>query len=977
MRVRCPVLVGRAAELAVFTTALDAARRGEGRAVFVSGEAGVGKTRLVREVVAAAGDTTVVVGRCVEGDLPSPLRPLAEATMSLSRAAPLPDREVLGPYAAVLGRLVPEWGALAGEPPTAPLLGEALLRLLRAMAPQGCLVVLEDVHWADPETLAVLEYVCDHVADEAVLLAVTLRDTDGGRAGALADALVARGAAVAVSLGPLGAPAVAAMVRACGIDDDGSAAAAEGLPLLVEELLGDRGAGVPRSLTASVARRVAQLEPVGRRALLAAAVLGRRFDWRLVVDVAGAAGALDDAVVAGLLAPDGDGYQFRHALTREAVLAGGSAAERAQLAAGLGVALRARLPELPGAAAVLAADLAARAGDPGAAELFGTAGRRAARDGALDSAAALLGRGRALARSTAERAALTDALADVHCRAGRLDAAVTATRDLDALLRLGETHPAEPRRRRAHVRLARAFAEAARWDDAEAELAAVTDALGPGPAGRRSAAVPPASRVPAADPPVAVPPAPDGQALPRQGPLPATQSEEGAPAAMRCGPDAVEADLVRALILLGNHAAADAAAVAAGVVEPAIAVGRPDLACEALQVVGRAARGRDTDAALSAFERARAVAVAHDLPLAELSALHELGTIDMFSTGRRDRLLAARRGAEAAGAVRLTAVLDLQLVAAHHMHGDREPAEAAARRALDGVTTLGIAPMRVIALAITACAAGLSGDRDAVEAAIAAIPPGALDADPDSQASIWGTSRATCSLLREDRAAAVHELETAAALVHGAAEIRPQTWWGFWVLLRALDGRDAVSAIATLRSCPAAGNRQNLAYAELAEAVLAGRAGDGARAAATVARWDATALPWAWLRQLGRRLVAEAALVDGWGEPTAWLAEAAAFFERFGAPAVSRECLRLTAGTPALPADLRRHGVTPREAEIFALLGQGITGTRELAAHLVISPRTVEKHVEALCRKLGVRTRSQLAALAARAAQTGQVQATT
>ncbi len=270
--------------------------------------------------------------------------------------------------------------------------------------------------------------------------------------------------------------------------------------------------------------------------------------------------------------------------------------------------------------------------------------------------------------------------------------------------------------------------------------------------------------------------------------------------------------------------------------------------------MGRAARGRDGDAAPAAFERARAVAVAHDLPLAELSALHELGTIDMFSTGRRDRLLAARRGAEAAGAVRLSAVLDLQLVAAHHMHGDREPAEAAARRALDGATTLGIAPMRVIALALTACPVALTGDRDALEAAIAALPAGVLDGDPDSQSSIWGTSRATCSLLREDRTAAVRELETAAALVHGAAEIRPQTWWGFWVLLRALDGRDAASAIATLRSCPAAANRQNLAYAELGEAVLAGRAGDGTRAAAIVARWDATALPWAWLRQLGRRL---------------------------------------------------------------------------------------------------------------------------
>jgi len=307
--------------------------------------------------------------------------------------------------------------------------------------------------------------VCDHLAEVPVLLVVTLRD--GGRAGALADALVARGCGVEVPLEPLDAVAVAAMVHACGLVDDGRAAAAEGLPLLVEELLGDRGA---RSFTASVAGRVAQLGPVGGHALLAAAVLGRAFDWRLVVDVAGAGAvaALDAAVLAGLLAPDGDGYQFRHALTREAMLTTGSTAERAEIAGRLGAALRARLPDLPGAAAVLAADLAARAGDPEAAELFGSAGRRAARDGALDSAVALLARGRGLARSTAQAAALTDALADVHCRAGRLDAAVAATHDLDALLRADGDHPAEPLRRHAHVRVARAFAEAARWDDASA-----------------------------------------------------------------------------------------------------------------------------------------------------------------------------------------------------------------------------------------------------------------------------------------------------------------------------------------------------------------------------------------------------------------------------------------------------------------------------------------------------------------------------
>jgi hypothetical protein len=192
-----------------------------------------------------------------------------------------------------------------------------------------------------------------------------------------------------------------------------------------------------------------------------------------------------------------------------------------------------------------------------------------------------------------------------------------------------------------------------------------------------------------------------------------------------------------ALVLLGRHASPQAGAVAQGVVEPALAAGRPDLACEALEVVG---------------------------------------TIDMFSTGRRDRLLDARRGAEAAGAVRLTAVLDLQLVAAHHMHGDLRAAGEASRRAVAQITALGIEPMRVIAPALSACPVALTADRDLVEAAIATIPAGTLDGDPDSRSSLWGTSRATCSLLREDRAAAVRELETAASVVAGAAEIRPQTW---------------------------------------------------------------------------------------------------------------------------------------------------------------------------------------------------------
>ena len=907
-------MVGREAERTHLTGLVARIRSGSGRAVVIAGEPGVGKTRMVRELVGAVTEAgvAVAVGRAVEDRAPVPLRPLLEASLSLTRSVPLPDRAMLGPYASVLGALVPEWSVPGTDrmAASAPLLGEGLLRLVLHVAPRGCVLVVEDAHWADPESLAVLEYLCDHVTAAPLLVVVTVRETHGA-ARSVVDGLVTRGSAELVPLAPLSPDEVAAMVRACGVPHRaGIAEASAGLPLLVEELLGDRSE-VPRGLVDSVVRRVAALGGAAPQVLLAAAVLGQHFDWRLVaaatdVPVETVGSVLAAASRAGLISADGDDHQFRHALTRHAVLASGTAPQVAALAGRLVEALRLRSPDLPGETAALAAGLAERAGDDTASDLLLLAGARAARDGSLASAAALLDRAVVAARSPSARIATLDAVAGVHCDAGRLDAAVAVTRRLCVLAR--ERHD-DVVLRAAHLRLARALAEGARWEEAEVELKSVARA-----------------------------------------------GEPGEP----------EAALVEAIVLLGRHQHVEAAQRAAAVTEPALDTERPDLACEALEVVGRAARNRDEAAALAAFERAYTLAVAYALPLAAMSALHELGTIDMFTTGRRDRLLAARAAAETAGAVRLAAVLDLQLVAAHHMHGDVAAADACACRALEGATTLGITPMAVIGWALTACPVALTADRDAVESAIAAIPPGTLDADPDSQASLWGTSRATCSLLREDRAAAVEQLETAARIVDGAREIRPQTWWGFWVLLQALEGRDAVASIARLRSGPAAGNRLNLAYAELAEAVLAGRAGDGTGAAATVERWDAARLPWAWLRHLGRRLVAEAALADGWGEPRRWLTDAAEFFDGFGTPAVPLACRALLAGAPPTPADWRPDGVTAREAQILALIGDGVTGTRELAARLVISPRTVEKHVEALCRKLGVRTRSHLAVLAAR-----------
>jgi DNA-binding NarL/FixJ family response regulator len=1002
VQVRCPSLVGRRTELALLVELLGAARHGAGTVVFLSGEAGIGKSRLAREV--SAGATTAglpaVVGRAVSGASSAPLRPFVEATLALARRHGLPDRSELGPYAAVLGPLVPEW-ATAAPTASGPVLAEGVLRLLRLVAPRGCLVVLEDLHWADPETLAVLEFLGDHIADTGVLLLATLRSGEGDQAWAVADALTARGSARQVPLTALGDAAVAEMVRTCGLDPDAAApvtAQADGVPLMVEELLGDydttrRGSTqVPRSLTDSVRRRMADLDVADGRVLAAAALLGRRFDWRLVaqaleVDATTMTAALSSATGSGLLEPDGAGYRFRHALTRDAVLAGLPGPLQAELAAALGAALRRHSPDLPGETALLAADLAEVAGDPSAAELLARAGTRAARDGALDSAARLLARGLTLARRAPTRIALRDALADVRCRAGDPDAAAAATAELLAELRRS---PDETVRRRAHLRLARAAAEAGRWELAEVQLVAAAGRARHSAnhhsanhhSGNQHSANQHSPNQHSPNQHSAREPGPseDGSTRPSPGDYSPSQPGPSRPGPSQPGPSqpgptcdgpvAAEADLVRALVLLGRNARTAAAALASGVVDPALAAGRPDVACEALQVVGRAERTADPEAALVAFEKAHAIAVAHDLPLDVLSALHELGTIDLFRTGRRDRLEAARTAAVAAGAVRLVVVLDLDLGASHLMNGDPTAARAAAESARDGAAALGLEQIHVIALGMVPCAAALRADRAGVERDVAAIPEGTLHADADAEAGIWGLARGICSLLSEDRAAAVRELETAFALTADAPEVRPLMWWGCWALLRAVEGRDAEAAIAALRSGPAVVNRQNAAFADLAEAVLAGRRGQGERAAAVVASYGPRELPWPWLRHLARRLVAGAALAEGWGDPLTWSAEAGEFFDAFGIPAIARACRTLSAsqpaGNPSIPAWLRRRGVTARETEVLTLLGAGLTSTRELASELVISPRTVEKHVEALCRKLDVRARGQLVALAAR-----------
>ena len=148
-------LVGRDDQLTQLRDALDAACAGEGRVLFIVGEAGIGKSRLARVIAehAARGALPVLRGRATETATPAPYRPLAEALSSAVRVGVAPDASQLGPFRAILGRLVPEWreeGHQRLEESQVAVV-EGVLRFLRASAGDiGTLVVLEDLHWADP-----------------------------------------------------------------------------------------------------------------------------------------------------------------------------------------------------------------------------------------------------------------------------------------------------------------------------------------------------------------------------------------------------------------------------------------------------------------------------------------------------------------------------------------------------------------------------------------------------------------------------------------------------------------------------------------------------------------------------------------------------------------------------------------------------------------------------------------------------------
>jgi DNA-binding CsgD family transcriptional regulator len=977
----CQVLIDRSAELGALSGALAAATEGRGEMVFVTGDAGVGKSRLVREAVSLASGRglRVLGGRATESAVPVPYRPVTEALMGAARAGIVPEAPGIADYRAALGALVPEWSRPGdGNAEVSPVIfGEALLRMLALPGDRGGLLTLEDLHWADPETLAIVEYLADNVATAHVLCLVTLRDTEPSACLDLMRSVCARRAATRIEVPRLPRRAVAEMAAACLHTPELPPAVSQlladcdGLPFAVEEILAaavssgelvrsetgwevDDGVvtGVPASIVGSVRNRLAALGPSARNVVVYAAVLGRQFDWTLLPGVAGisaadALDALDEAHKVQLIEPvNGGTFRFRHSLTRDAIVSDLLPPERASRSRRAAAAIEEAHPDLPGSWCELVAELRAAAGQPvEAAGFLLAAGTRATAQGALTSAITCLQDAQKLVAGTAAAdgaldikiaEALVEALAlsgDVDELGlladdliGRLDATGAEPRRQALIrIRVASTRP-EDNQVAAAQELARASATAAKLRDVE--LASRVDSV--------------AARY-----------------------------------ALATG----ELDRARELAARSLAAAQDAGPVGWAA----------EVAIESLEVIGRRERARNLNAARAAFERGYRIADERGLGVWRIRMLHELATIDMLTSLETTRLHDVREAALEAGLLSTATMIDLQVANLLSLGSDLDASLAAARLCERAAAQTSARRVEAMADCLEALVFAIRTDVPATEQAIAraeAILPGA----PEVLVQSRGQVAVLSALFRDDIARAARE--SAAAMAYGdRAASEPKRWqgfyspmqaplvargrsWGIAALLQAVTGGDGRGAIERARAAGADGpwNRGCLAYAE---AVLEGRAGHRKRAAALADEGSAEFAPFApWWNHLAQRLVAPGALQDGWGQPIAWMRDAAAGFEISGHDRLATACRgilrkagervpRSGRGTAQVPPQMRRLGVTSREMDVFLLVARGFSNA-EIATRLFISPKTVETHVANLVAKTGQSGRRELVAHAAR-----------
>jgi DNA-binding CsgD family transcriptional regulator/tetratricopeptide (TPR) repeat protein len=330
--VSAEVFVGRGSETELLAASLEAASHGQPRFFLVAGEAGIGKTRILHVAAKLAEPLglRVLAGTAIERGAAMPYLPLLAP---LAETAEDPDDSA----AADVRRL------LKGEPPPSHSDAAGAARLLESifavLAREPTLLIVDDVHWADASSIAVLDYVSHRARSESLAVVVAGRDDEPERFARLPIADGRR--FVLLRLERLTAEEVADQVAGLlgqspeedlvSMVFDRSA----GNPFFVEQLLASGPVEVPASLRALTLRRLAGLPQRARRAVDALAVIGRPADEGLLAAVADieeeeAQAALLEAAGWGVTVATDEGFGFRHPFFAE-VLSGelaGSARRR-------------------------------------------------------------------------------------------------------------------------------------------------------------------------------------------------------------------------------------------------------------------------------------------------------------------------------------------------------------------------------------------------------------------------------------------------------------------------------------------------------------------------------------------------------------------------------------------------------------------------------------------------------------------------
>jgi DNA-binding CsgD family transcriptional regulator len=385
--VSSPEFIGREQELAALESLLAGAEASEGSFALISGESGVGKTRLVAELSARARSRamTVLIGECLElaeGELP--YAPLIGALRSLLRERSGDEAKelLLSPHGE-LERLLPE---LATNPPSQeqPSAGEGaqarlfeqLLSVISTAARQApLLLVIEDLHWADRSTRDFIAFLLRNARQDPLAVLLTYRSDELHRRHPVkpfVSELQRTGGVLRIDLRPFSRQELARQVAAIiGAEPDPALLArllerSEGNAFFVEELLAasDAGGGLPESLRDALLLRVEGLPITARSLLEITAVAGRKVDHELLGKIAAISEeqlneGLRAAVDSQILVHDSGsmGYSFRHALLREAVYDDLLPGERRARHIDLAQALTEQ-PRLAGGSAAAAAELA-------------------------------------------------------------------------------------------------------------------------------------------------------------------------------------------------------------------------------------------------------------------------------------------------------------------------------------------------------------------------------------------------------------------------------------------------------------------------------------------------------------------------------------------------------------------------------------------------------------------------------------------